>query len=1006
MLKAQARWGGSSQLKISPVANIQNYLKALQTGARVTGTYDTQTQSAWDKYVKVFREPHDTIAVGLAERGGLTDYKNVWISTAAAVRLRDRGTAASSTTPKAPSTPTARPSTPKAPTSATKNMDANTLDVQGVLLRLGWPTSKDLTDGTYGGMTAGYWAQSSRKRGLDPYIVKKTADGKTVTVREATYLKLKAVADALAPGPTPEPVGGSLLSLPPDQTATLPLSTFAPLLSRVSGVKDRPVDETYTTFAKGRNLDPRIEAVPPDKVIVMKASWDALVKIDSEKGPIQPPPGAEKEQLRAAVRSLVAASTESVPTNTIRVALNAAIREGKLQLQPFADKGPFENALREPMLQFMGITTEPGRTQWATALDRTRYGMTQHGDMGWAGLVSDRGTEVKLPPKVAASFKQAAAKFIAAGKEAKEILQGYTEVNSATLIEQINALGVTTKKFDKSGGPLALADALTTFFEETKTSKPSGDSVKTASKTPPYGKVYVKDDVLKALAATAMSIKARADATKAYRDQMVRNALQASAVEIPVTAFQEAMLEMVLSKASASPLLTLAKRVKVSGAFDSPTREAYTEVARTSTIGPAVQEYQRLLVAQQQAMTTAQVNASVLEVQKQVWNDFLNQAVIKKGSVLSIKTLPAIATSVTSASDLYRKTVSQDKQHDAILAAQNKVLADAVAKSTAIMSILDVQQGLSNMAEVGKIKKTGVKITGRADKATNGFPNGGLFAVSSYIFQEGYAVPEIVWNRYLKAVGIVVVSAAQVKAAWNEANYIALPPALADTLSKAASEWILKYGEPGAGVNLFPLPLDNQELRLRFKTPTVVTVQRKKKEEAVEFKDKETKEPVVEVQKRAAERLPKARKKARAAAQALKDAEQRAADAEKRAKDAADLARQQQTDFANKEAERLKYEAAQANQAVQQRTQEATQANTTLNLTINAAGGAGGAAAGGEAPTPAPSAPEPTPEPIPTPAPTPGGGGGAGILLGLLALVGVGVALSKGQSGDANPETV
>jgi hypothetical protein len=81
-----------------------------------------------------------------------------------------------------------------------------------------------------------------------------------------------------------------------------------------------------------------------------------------------------------------------------------------------------------------------------------------------------------------------------------------------------------------------------------------------------------------------------------------------------------------------------------------------------------------------------------------------------------------------------------------------------------------------------------------------------------------------------------------VKADWSaRTNYIGLPPALADILSKRAGEYMALHGVPVGASALAPLPRDNQELRLRFGEPSVVTAQRPatKKDEVV-FSTQET----------------------------------------------------------------------------------------------------------------------------------------------------------------------
>jgi len=90
---------------------------------------------------------------------------------------------------------------PPAPPDATPEVPAfQVSQVQAVLRGLGWkgagtmkgPLSSDLTDGLYGPVTAGDWAQSARKRGLNP--VAERLGPTTMHVDPGTYAALKSVA--------------------------------------------------------------------------------------------------------------------------------------------------------------------------------------------------------------------------------------------------------------------------------------------------------------------------------------------------------------------------------------------------------------------------------------------------------------------------------------------------------------------------------------------------------------------------------------------------------------------------------------------------------------------------------------------------------------------------------------------------------------------------------------------------------------------------------------------
>ena len=255
--------------------------------------------------------------------------------------------------------------------------------------------------------------------------------------------------------------------------------------------------------------------------------------------------------------------------------------------------------------------------------------------------------------------------------------------------------------------------------------------------------------------------------------------------------------------------------VKPTGAFDKETRAAYTEIARTLTIGPAIQQYQQMLRDQ---LGPNFKTALVTEAQNQVWSAFLDKAVAKRNGLLSIATLPALAQTFAAGAASYKKLAPADKRQADAVKAQNLVLNDAVKKSSAIVSILDLQEALLQMAADKKIASSGVTLTAVSNTATKN----GLFNVSSLIFPEGYSVPDTMWAAYLKRVGIRVVSPSNVVVEWANANYIALPPALADVVSSNAGTYVASHGVSPLESQIAPLPLSNQTLRLRFDRPSWV----------------------------------------------------------------------------------------------------------------------------------------------------------------------------------------
>ncbi len=792
--------GGVRVARIAvPVRDLQLHLDALQAGPSRSGSYDSKTKAAWDKYAKIFKEPRPE----LAQASGSSAW--AWINPDAMARLRERGnraavptssaapqkTSASPTTSKAaarPASQTANPSPqPATPAVVAKgDLVATTSDVQSLLKRLGWTDSAlkntfgakpgALDDGTFGSTTQKAWAQSASKRKLNGRIAKASADGKQVTVLEETYLKLRAVADALVPqtapdNSTPPIVGGSLLSLSPSGLTQISVARFGEVLGRITGATasaNVDLQAVYARVAKDLKVDARSEQTKDGNVIVLKDAWNAVMaKFDAMAPKQAQPTGAKKSDQDNAVATIVKASTSSVPVSTVRTAFNAAIQQGLMQRAVFA-AGAWEEALREPTLDFIGVKTEPARSQWAAALVSGK-------------LVSKDGKTLKLPKMQADSFKAAAAKYQKAQAEQKAAssdIKGYTKVNAADLIGKINGLNVSTVVFNRNGGGKELADAIATFFTNTKTAMPSGDPVRLLKQD-----VYVKDAVLTALASAVSDAAARQAATRDLRSKLVADALKDSTAMVSVLDFQQAIAESVRSgKAGANKKLYSA--VKLTNAFDKATRAAYTTVAQTLTIGAAILDAEKKLQA---AMGANYKKALTEELRNNVWGDFLTQAV----SGTSIKTMPVIAQTITEAAAVYRST-NEGKQSQAKVAkAQSTALVDAINKSTKVVAIVDVQQALLQMVSNKEISKvSGLKITGRSDKATNK----GLFELSGFIFPEGYKIADTTWASYLKAVGLNVVSNSNVVKGWPNANYVALPPSVADLVLKRAGEYVYAHG--------------------------------------------------------------------------------------------------------------------------------------------------------------------------------------------------------------------
>lgn len=770
----------------TPVTTVQTYLNLLQANAGNSGKLDAKTKTAFAKWAKVFKEARQTalIPVKMEDTQSLepTLAKRMKLNPGFTFmhpdvlsRMRVLANKAAAAGAKAP---LSAPAAPKATTPSALDMTASTDDVQGILKRLGASPDR-LSDGLFGRTTKGFWQDAAKKRGVNPSIAAKSgARLKQVMVNKNAYLTIKADADAKMP-PSPgaqeaEPIGGGLKTMGQALIQGVTREELTILVDRLVPGAGKLVSR-YESVASKLGVDSRIEA-DGERFLVLKTSLGAVTKAFLAAAPKKPPPGPQLSAMERQIASIVKGSTSSVTISTLRTAIRG------IPDASAATIGPWSPDLRAYVMQLLTITG-PSASAWENALVPGK-------------LVSADGKTLKLPAAQADSIKALAARFKKAKVAVVDRFKNFTKVNAAEVIARINGLGITAQKFDRAGGPKELADAIKTFLQQSNKPVPSGDLVRTDAQK----NTYVKNSVMTALASAVVAAQQRAASTKTFRDRMVANAIKEASASLPVTSFQQALKHLVLTK-QAGKNAVLYNKMKITGAFDTSTRAAFTEVTRSRTIGPAVQEYQRLLGSS--GRTTAQVNALVLEARNQVWNAFLDETVKKRDGKLTMAVIPSIAVTLGATAALYQKNVSADVRHQEEVAAQMRTLADAVRKSTAVVSILNLQQALSQMSADKEIVATpGLKISGSSDKATRD----GLFKLSSLIFPEGLSVPETMWAAYLKKVGYLIISGQPPKREWIGANYISLPVALADRVATRAGEWIARHGASMVKVVAFKHP--------------------------------------------------------------------------------------------------------------------------------------------------------------------------------------------------------
>ena len=809
------RW---QQLRAMLVKDVQWGLNQLGYKAGTSGKLDNAVRSAYAKYIGLFTDSKGKAYAPdfIPASGGFDSSHWVWANTYALSDLGSRARVASTkpgTAPKAPSTgstpasqlPTRTTAAPApAPAPAGNQFVTSTASVQDILVRLGWrgagttsgTISPKLMDGSYGSMTEENWKASAKKRKLDTTIAKAAADGSSVRVNQNTFLQLKATADQLVPPTSNQPV------VPPSSgTTTIDEARLNEVLGRLAGApagSTQPWDKLsslYQSAAKQAGLDTTIlKDSSSGKVIVNAKTWASFMAQFNKMAPAPTPVApAQKNAVDQAMAEIQKTATSTLNATELRDFLNIAIGKKVLQHEPFAG-GTWSSEYSPLLLRVAGIDTkDPWWTAWTQMLVPGK-------------LVSSDLRTVKLLPKRVAEIRKVISDYSAQKKAETSVRPDFTRVTSSKIIDSVNALNVSSKTFNPSGGAKELADALQTFLTNTKQSV-SGDLVWVQDKTKD---VFVNADVLTKLAAATQAESARSQATQAYRSKMVADAINASTAAVTIDDLQLAFIETVeAKKAGASAKLFSA--VKNNGSFDAPTRDAYTELARAVVIGPAVQQYQKLLQAQLGPNFKA---ALVTEVQNKVWSEYLNQAVSKT----QLKTLPAIAQKITEAAKIRRSRVSQKQLDEQKRQEAIKVVAKAVSQSTFLISVFDVQQGLLEGQARKELQAPGVIVTGVADAALRNAMKGYILGM---IFPKDVNIEDRELTTYFNNIGMRV-SKTAVTFGWNGANWLGLTQAAANYLSERSGAWMAKNGKPAGYDGLAPIPLSNQTLLVHFAKPTVV----------------------------------------------------------------------------------------------------------------------------------------------------------------------------------------
>lgn len=271
------------------------------------------------------------VGIGAAGRDGLwgSNTQNGWVSAAGARGLDPTinraapneawvmpatfaALAAAAAAPKKivgePEAPVEPPAPAPAPGEPAGNMTAplSVADIQlSILIPLGW-SKKGRDDGKWGPKTQAAWADSAKRRGLDPWTMSKTG-AQTVIVRPATYAKLSAdAAKKAAPVPAPKKKTPAPSGKPtaPSKTGLQKVTVGAVqdilLALKVSvgksgrdGEWGPDTQKGWVSAAAKRKLDPTIDRAGPNDAWVAPETFR---KLGVEAGLVKPEPKPSKEE--------------------------------------------------------------------------------------------------------------------------------------------------------------------------------------------------------------------------------------------------------------------------------------------------------------------------------------------------------------------------------------------------------------------------------------------------------------------------------------------------------------------------------------------------------------------------------------------------------------------------------------------------------------------------------------------------------------------------------------
>jgi len=232
------------------------------------GTYGANTAFAFQAWAKANKLPAAISADG-------KDHAKIELAAYQKINTPTAGTASTSGASGTKPVTTQPPKPPPKPAAATVAVSKPVAEIQHIVITLGTPSSKDLTDGLWGKKTAAAWQAQAKAHKLDATITR--IDGKTASVNTHTFEVLSAGASPTGPTTPVSQPGGGLSPAPVADIQRIVIALGTPSNKDLTdGKYGKKTEAAWQAQAKAHQLDPTIQRVDGTHAKVNSATFQAL----------------------------------------------------------------------------------------------------------------------------------------------------------------------------------------------------------------------------------------------------------------------------------------------------------------------------------------------------------------------------------------------------------------------------------------------------------------------------------------------------------------------------------------------------------------------------------------------------------------------------------------------------------------------------------------------------------------------------------------------------------